>query len=376
MKPEEQEVLHKAYRYRLYPNPEQISWFISTFACCRKVWNLMLEDRNAAYERGDKPLIPSPATYKKEYPYLKDTDSLALTSEWTNLKQAFARFHSGKSGFPKFKAKKHSRQSYTTFNQNGTISLDAEDGTVLLPKIKWVKAKLHRLPKENERVKSATVSMTPDGKFWCSVVVEYDKPESAFLNEENAVGLDYKSDGLYVTSDGEVCGSPKYFRKGQERLARAQRKLRHKQKDSRNWEKAKRKIAKEHIHIANQRKDFLHKKAAGIANRYDIVCVEELDMGDMERSFRNMGKATCDNGYGKFLTLLEHKLTDEGKLFIAVDKWFPSSQLCSACGYKNPAVKDLKVRRWTCPECGAKHDRDVNAAINIREKGVEEYLSA
>lgn len=368
-------VLNKAYRYRLCPTETQRAWFIASFGCCRKVWNLMLGDRQAAYERGEKTGTSNPAIYKEEYPFLKETDALALTTEWLNLNKAFAAFFRGQSGLPKYKSKKYPRQSYTTFNQNGSIRIDAENGVIRLPKIRTVKAKLHRLPKDGERVKSATVSMTPDGKFWCSVTVEYDKPEPKLIDVNNSVGLDYKSDGLYVTSDGDICGSPGYFRKGQRRLARAQRKLRHKHKGSRNWEKTKLKIAREHARIANQRRDFLHKASAGITNRYDIVCAEDLDLKSIEAGFYNMGRATCDNGYGIFLSMLEYKAADKGKVFVKIDRIFPSSQLCSVCEEKNPAVKDLRVRNWACPYCGAKHDRDVNAAVNIRNEGVRTYLA-
>lgn len=194
--------------------------------------------------------------------------------------------------------------------------------------------------------------------------------------EQNAVGLDYKSDGLYVSSDGEVCGSPKFFRKAQKRLARAQQRLSRKkgsrkgEAESSNHKRQKRLVAKIHRHVANQRRDFLHKESSAITKRYDLVCVEGLDMRVMSNKGFGNGKATLDNGYGMFLDMLEYKLRGKGKALIRVDKWFPSSQICSCCGYKNPEVKDLSVRKWTCLECGTVHDRDVNAAKNILREGV------
>jgi len=367
--------MNKAIKYRIYPNDEQRVMFLKTFGCCRKVWNLMLADRETAYKRDGSTFKPTPAMYKEEYPYLREVDSLALANVQLDLQDAYKRFFTVKgAGHPKFKSRKRARFSYTTNNQNGTVAL--ADKAIRLPKIGLVKAKLHRLPQADWKLKSATVSMSHDGKFFCSVLFEYDEDIIAVLHpEHNAVGLDYKSDGLYVSSDGDICGSPKHYRKGQDRLTKAQRKLRHKDKSSNNYRKACMKIAKEHRHIANQRKDFLHKKSSEIANQYDLVCVEDLDMRAMaNKGFRN-GKATLDNGYGMLLDMLEYKLHDRGKAIVRIDKWYPSSQVCHCCGTVHPEVKDLSVRRWTCSDCGAVHDRDLNAAINIRDEGVRQFLS-
>lgn len=268
----------------------------------------------------------------------------------------------------------HSRLSYTTNNQKGTVALTAS--AIKLPKVGLVKAKLHRTPKDDWKLKSATVSMTHDGKFYCSVLFEYEFISAEVMHpERNAVGFDYKSDGLFVSSDGAVCGSPKYFRGGQDRLTKAQRMLRHKQPGSSNYRKACIKIAKEHRHIANQRRDFLHKKSTEIANQYDMVCVEDLNMRSMANKGFGNGKATLDNGYGLFLDMLQYKMHDRGKAFVRIDKWFPSSQMCSCCGTIHPEVKDLSIRTWICPDCRAMHDRDVNAAINIRNEGIRQFLA-
>ena len=366
--------MNKSIKYRIYPNNAQRELFMKTFGCCRKIWNLMLADREAAYMRDGSTLKPTPAMYKDEYPYLREVDSLALANVQLQLQEAYKRFFTVKgAGHPKFKSRKHSRFSYTTNNQNGTVALG--DKCVRLPKIGFVKAKIHRMPEYDWRLKSATVSMTHDGKFYCSVLFEYETVISSVPHpEENAVGLDYKSDGLFVCSGGDVCGSPKHYRKGQNRLTKAQRKLRHKNKGSNNYRKTCIKIAKEHRHIANQRRDFLHKKSAEIANQYDMVCVEDLNMRSMANKGFHNGKATLDNGYGLFLDMLTYKMHDRGKVLIRIDKWFPSSQTCSCCGAIRSEVKDLSVRNWTCLDCGAKHDRDVNAAINIRNEGVRQVL--
>lgn len=369
--------MNKAIKYQIYPTEEQKVLFLKTFGCCRKIWNLMLASRENAYKTDRTVLKPTPAQYKDEYSYLKEVDSLALANVQLDLQKAYERFFTVKGiGHPKFKSKKHARFSYTTNNQNGTVAVDYDAKAIRLPKIGKVKAKLHRISDDSWCLKSATVSMTRNGKFFCSVLFEYESEFSEITHpEKNAVGLDYKSNGLYVSSDGDVCGSPKYFRKGQNRLAKAQRKLRHKDRDSNNYRKACAKIAKEHLHIANQRKDFLHKQSTEIANQYDMVCVESLDMKAMSNKGFGNGKATLDNGYGLFLNMLKYKLFDRGKVLILVDKWFPSSQLCSCCGTIHREMKNLSIRDWVCPDCGAIHGRDKNAAINIKNEGIRQYLA-
>ena len=369
--------MNRAIKYRIYPNKEQVTLLLKTFGCCRKIWNLMLASREEAYKKDGSVLKPTPAMYKTEYPYLREVDSLALANVQLNLQAAYHRFFTVKgTGHPKFKTKKHSRSSYTTNNQNGTIAIDIESGTIRLPKIGRIKAIFHRPPEPDWKLKSATISMTPDGKLYCSVLFEYDAEITKIDHpEKNAIGLDYKSDGLYVSSDGEICGSPKYYRRGQKRLAKAQRKLRHKTPGSNNYRKACAKVAKEYRHIADQRKDHLHKRSAEIANRYDMVCVEDLDLQAISNSGFGNGKATMDNGYGMFLLMLGYKLADRGKVLVRINRWFPSSQTCSCCGALNPETKDLSVRSWVCPECGAMHDRDINAAENIKNEGIRQYIA-
>lgn len=367
--------MNRAIKYRMYPNKDQADLFSKTFGCCRKIWNLMLADREAAYKRDGSVFLPRPAMYKDRYPFLREVDSLALANVQLQLQQAYKNYFTVKGvRHPKFKSKKRSRNSYTTNNQKGTVAVLSN--AVRLPKIGLVSAKIHRLQEEGWKLKSATVSMEKDGTYWCSILFEYDSAASAISNPvEKCVGLDYKSDGLYVSSDGVICGSPKYYRRSQERLAKAQRRLRHKDKNSSNYRKACLKIAKVHRHISNQRKDFLHKKSAEIANRYDMVCVESLNMRAMSNKGFGNGKATMDNGYGMFLNMLAYKLQDRGGFLVKVDKWFPSSQMCSCCGTIHHEVKDLRIRRWTCPDCGKDHDRDLNAAINIRSEGIKKFLA-
>lgn len=363
--------MNKSIKYRLYPNLEQQTMFIKTFGCCRKVYNLMLADKIKSYEETKTFGFQTPAIYKTDYPYLKEADSLALANTQLHLQRAFANHFDKKrkkqTGFPKFKSLKHSRKSYTTNNQNGTIQIT--DEYIKLPKIGLVKAVIHRLPKENWKLKSATISQDPDDKFYVSVLFEYDNDiEKIPLNEiVNIIGLDYKSNGLYVDSNGNSPENHKYYRESQNKLKKEQRKLSKKQYNSNNYNKQKKKVAKVHKHISNQRKDFLHKESTKIANSYDVVCVETLNMSSLANKGFGNGKATLDNGYGMFLNMLNYKLVDRGKYFIKINQWFPSSQLCSKCGNQKKIA--LKERVYTC-DCGLSIDRDYNSAINIKNEGM------
>ena len=362
--------MNKAIKYRLYPTNKQVELFAKTFGCCRKIWNLMLADKIEHYKTTGEMLMTTPAQYKKldEYKYLKEVDSLALSNVQLHLQTAYKNFfRDKKTGFPKFKSAKHNRKTYTTNNQKGTIFIT--DNGIKLPKIGIVKAKIHRKPESDWVIKSTTISQDSDGKFYASVLFEYAGTINKVSVSDNAIGFDYKSDGLYTDSFGNTCGSPKYYRKAQKKLTKLQRQLSRKEKNSNNHNKARLKVARLQKHTSNQRLDFLHKKSTEIANQYDVVCVENLDMKNMSnRSFGN-GKATLDNGYGMFLTMLDYKLTDRGKYFVKVDKWYPSSQICYACGKQHKEMKNLSMRKFVC-ECGYSADRDTNAALNIRREGL------
>ena len=367
---------NKAMKYRLYPTTEQTVFFAKTFGCCRKVYNLMLADKIKSYEKTKSFGKQTPAMYKKAYPFLKEVDSLALANVQLHLQSAmkscFDKKRKARNGFPNYKSAKHSRKSYTTNNQNGTIAIAGN--SIKLPKIGVVKAVIHRQPDANWKIKSATISQDRDGKFYASVLFEYDTEVIVMSKmSSNAIGLDYKSDGLYMDSNGNKADLHKYYRESQTKLAKEQRKLSRKigsrkgEEKSNNYRKQQKKLAKIHKHIANQRLDTLHKKSTEIANQYDIVCVESLNMRAMSNKGFGNGKATLDNGYGLFLQMLNYKLLERGKHFVKVDKWYPSSQRCSCCG-KQKKLK-LTDRIYTC-SCGLVMDRDQNAAINILREGL------
>ena len=371
--------MNSAIKYRLYPTSEQKIMFAKTFGCCRKVYNLMLSEKIESYKTTGKFVAVTPAKYKKDFPYLKEVDSLALANVQLNLQSAFRnhfdRNRRKKTGFPKFKSARHSRKSYTTNNQNGTVAIIG-NRYIRLPKIGKVKAVIHRVPGTDWKLKSATVSCSSDDRYYVSVLFEYENSASTYVvDENNAIGMDYASDGLYVDDKGNIGTNHKFYRESHKKLAKEQRKLSRKkgsrkgEDKSHNYLKQQRKVNRIHTHIANQRKDNLHKISAEIANQYDIVCVENLNMRNMSnRGFGN-GKATLDNGYGMFLDMLEYKLANRGKYLVKVDRWYPSSQICHCCGKRHPEMNDLRIRTMRC-ECGYVMDRDRNAAMNIKKEGL------
>ena len=363
-----------AYTYRLYPTAGQIVLFRKTFGCCRKVWNLMLADRQAQYAATGKSVQPTPAKYKKDYPYLKEVDSMALCNVQMSQQRAFTSFFEGRTGFPKFHSRKRGPRSYTTNCISGNIVVGTD--SIRLPKVGAVKAVIHREAPADWKLKSATVRENADGTWQVSVLYEHAPlQDSSPAPAGSHIGLDYKSDGLYVNSGGRCAQMPHFFRKSQKKLAREQRRLSRRQgarkgeTPSKNYLKQKKKVAKVHRHTANQRKDFLHKESAAITKQYELISVEDLNMRGMARGLR-LGKSVHDNGWGMFVNMLEYKQSRLGHQLVKVDRFFPSSQLCSVCGTKNPAVKNLDVREWDCPHCGTHHDRDVNAAINIDREGL------
>lgn len=363
---------NKAYKFRLYPNKEQEIMFAKTFGCVRFIYNKMLADKIEYYRETEQRLNNTPAQYKKEFEWLKEVDSLALANAQMNLQSAYNNFfRTPQVGFPKFKSKKRNKDSYTTNNQNGTVSIIAKK--LRLPKIGLVKMVQHRIISDNEKIKSATITRTPSGKYYVSILVEYDRiiPELE-LSRDKAIGLDYASHSFYVDSQGREADYPKFYRKAQDKLACEQRKLANMKRGSNNYYKQKIKVARVHEKVANQRLDWIHKLSTQLANEYDIVCVEDINMQNMAKSLK-LGKSTNDNGFGMFRDILSYKLADHGKTLAKIDKWFPSSKMCRHCGSINHELT-LSDRVWTC-SCGATINRDENAAINIMNEGLRMIFS-
>ena len=368
------QVNHKAYKFRIYPNKEQQMLLARTFGSVRLVYNHYLEAKTKSYEETGKSLSYTKCAadlvaFKKEKPFLRDVDSIALQQALRHLDAAFQNFFRDKKvGYPKFKSRKQRHDSYSSVCVNNNIRLEC--GTLVLPKVGKVRIKQHRTIPEGYVLKSVTVSKTPTGKYFASVLFEYEADIQP-VEPGNIIGLDFSMHDLFVSSEDEIQVDEQflhYYRKAQEKLARQQRILSHRKKGSHRYDKQRRKVALLHEKIANQRKDYLHKQSRQIANAYDLVCVEDLNMQAMSQAL-NFGKSVSDNAWGTFLRFLDYKLAEQGKMLVKVDKWFPSSKTCHECGYVLEELS-LSTRKWECPVCHAVHDRDRNAAKNIKTEGM------
>lgn len=350
----------RAYKFRLYPNKEQQEYFAKCFGCTRFIYNQMLADKIEYYKKTGEMLNNTPAQYKKEYPWLKEVDSLALANAQMNLNKAYKNFFRDKSvGFPKFKSRKNNRHSYTTNNQKGTIYIEGK--YIKLPKLKsMIKLVQHR--QFTGEIKSCTISKTPTNKYYVSILVDEDKKQLPKNN--NKVGIDLGIKDFAITSDGEVFENPKWLRKSERRLAKLQRDLSRKKKGSNNRNKARLKVAKLHEKITNQRKDFLHKLSSKITDENQVVVLEDLKISNMLKNHK-LAKAINEVSWYEFRRQLEYKSEWYGREIIIAPSNYASSQLCSNCGYKNPEVKNLTLRKWICPECNTEHDRDINASKNL-----------
>ena len=356
----------------LYPTKEQKVLIGKTFGCCRFVYNRFLEERKKEYRENGKTVSyieqcgELPGMKKDpETEWLMEVDSTALQNTVRNLQDAFDSYSDHRTGYPKFKSKHDHRQSYRSTNNNDSIRI-TDDVHIRLPKLGEVKCKLPRKPEG--RILSAAVTLEADGRYTVSLLCEEPKPEEAEKTGKS-VGIDLGIRTLAVTSDGKEYDNPKTFEKNRKKLARAQRKLSRKAKGSNNREKQRKITAKIQKKIRNQRVDAIHKMTHELVTEYDVICMEDLDVSGMRKG--HFAREVSDAALGEVRRQLKYKSEWAGKQLVTVDRWYPSSQACSACGFINTDVKDLKIRKWKCPVCGAWHDRDLNAAKNILNTGLK-----
>jgi putative transposase len=361
----------KAYKYRIYPNKKQEILIQKTFGCCRFVYNQTLAYRKTMYESLKKSMSKISCNnyvnqvLKIEYEWLKEVDKFALSNSVYNMDSAYQKFFKEHTGYPKFKSKRNNKKSYSTNYTNNNIEVSFDTNRIKLPKLKWIKAVLHR--KFTGKIKSATVSQTPSGKYFVSVLVE--KESTPFPSTGAMVGIDLGIKDLLITSDGEKFDNIRTTQKYENKLAREQRKLSHKVKGSSNYNKQRIKVARIYERIRNTRLDNLHKISHKLISENQVIVSEDLSISNMLQN-HNLARSISDCGWYELIRQLTYKASWNNRKYIKIDRFVPSSQMCSVCGYINSDTKDLSVREWICPECGTVHDRDINAAINILNEGL------
>lgn len=375
----------RAYRYRIYPDGAQRQKMAQAFGCARFLYNQCLAWWKSEWERArsvDEPMnnLPLVTYFKKDNPFLNEVDSLVLMNARRHFEAALKNYFDSKQGkrkgryvgFPKFKSKHKGKKSFQTNCVSDNIRILVEENCVRLPKIGKVEARIHRVPMEGGRIVSATVTQGCDGRYSVSIIIDHPDlmPDRKINPDElKVVGLDMSLTRFAVSSDGEDDDTrAKYirqYRRNEKKIARLNRRMHRRVKGSSNRDKARVRLARQHAYVANCRKDFVCKQALHFARKYDVVVLEDINLRAMARSL-NLGKSVMDLGFGEFRTRLQWKCNEYGSYLVKADKWFPSSKTCSCCGHVNKGLQ-LSDREWTCPECGSRHDRDYNAACNLRD---------
>ena len=363
--------MNKAFKFRIYPTEAQKTLIHMTLGHNRFLWNKMLEDKQRHYELTKNSLHLTPAQYKNDYPFLKDVDSLSLANTQLNLEKAFRMFFKRKQDLPKFHSKKQD-YGYTTNLVNNNIVL--LKGYIKLPKLGEVKIKQHRTIPSEMILKSVTVSKSSTGKYYVSILYEYQKDIQKQVVKD-AIGLDFSMTHFYVDDQGFKLDYPKYIQTDFNKLRVLQRSLSRRIKGSSNYHKKGLEIALLHERIRHKRDDFLHKQSHAIAKRYDLVSVEGLNLIAMSQTSPYYAKQISRFGWTRFVSFLKYKLETQGKTLMVMDQWYPSSKRCSCCGDIKTDLK-LSERVYYCPNCELHLDRDHNAAININKEGFRKYKLA